>query len=686
MNPTFTYPCADAYSFNSPYISQEDFISHTKFQNQRNMKESRRNLTRAHITDAIAGDYSTWNCHTPVLIDAPTGSGKSTFVCQQLIRTAAEHNCCILLVSNRVALVRQQKLKVAEVVSRYYKDVTNTPDDDEIDQFDLWGNTCICTYHGLFALIEHAKVTPQYNDFMLRLAYAVFDEVHFLYSDATFAASCRELLMNIPSIFSNVIRIYMTATSWSISNSLLYSEQNAYPQISAYGYIGSMEQARNLCNPSSFSYQFLHYCMEANYDRYHLNFFSAKGLCCFVTGQMVSPEQVDSNLSGELGTLVNCIPEPSPTRKMLVFVRKKEDGAKLEKAWRARNIDAVFIDRTCKEPPEERNKKTGRKMDPRKYAEQQYRNRVWKKLLREERFDQTVLISTSVLDCGINICDPTLKTIVCFADEPTEFIQMLGRKRFLPSANEDVDVWVNIPSKKHFSQVAQMKSLELEMAEKLSYITQHRSEYYSQQTRGNFYANVFRNGKMQGYTPNSIHYAEITLSESLLSSNYYGKYEEEYISFYYQFWKKYSRMGDVRLFGVNAFGGMYVNDYVRWIVSEHKSYYSLLAEGIDYKKMVASWMNKDTELAQMRDAQRQKLIDYLEVHCESPIPESNRDSARTLITETALHCLPDNSFIKSWQKMTPKRLTQLLEQMHLAYTISSSGESRSKDWIVMRIQ
>lgn len=65
---------------------------------------------------------------------------------------------------------------------------------------------------------------------------------------------------------------------------------------------------------------------------------------------------------------------------------------------------------------------------------------AWDELIREEKFSSQVLVTTSVLDCGINIHDPALKHIAVIADNRVSLTQMIGRKRLDPG--EQVELWV----------------------------------------------------------------------------------------------------------------------------------------------------------------------------------------------------------------------------------------------------
>lgn len=61
-------------------------------------------------------------------------------------------------------------------------------------------------------------------------------------------------------------------------------------------------------------------------------------------------------------------------------------------------------------------------------------------IVTKERFECTVLIATSVIDCGVNIKDETLNNIVIAQSDKTEFIQMLGRLR--ETKNQEINLYI----------------------------------------------------------------------------------------------------------------------------------------------------------------------------------------------------------------------------------------------------
>ena len=66
-------------------------------------------------------------------------------------------------------------------------------------------------------------------------------------------------------------------------------------------------------------------------------------------------------------------------------------------------------------------------------------------IIKKEQFEQRVVIATKVLDNGVNIKDPQLKHIVIDAYEKTEFLQMLGRKRWINEEDHAFLYIKNIP-------------------------------------------------------------------------------------------------------------------------------------------------------------------------------------------------------------------------------------------------
>ena len=107
--------------------------------------------------------------------------------------------------------------------------------------------------------------------------------------------------------------------------------------------------------------------------------------------------------------------------KWLVFVDQKDNGKALCKKLQEKKCDAVYVDADSEVSSEA--------------AE------VIKEIIKKQKTQKRIVITTSVMDNGISIFDNELSNIVVVADTPEEFLQMLGRKR-VENANEKINLYV----------------------------------------------------------------------------------------------------------------------------------------------------------------------------------------------------------------------------------------------------
>lgn len=104
------------------------------------------------------------------------------------------------------------------------------------------------------------------------------------------------------------------------------------------------------------------------------------------------------------------------TEKWLIFVDKSSIGKDLQEKLKSKNIKSIFLNSEII------------------HSDKNYINekQAFESLIQNRRFDVNVLITTSILDSGFTIFDTDLKHIVVPVCNKTSFIQMIGRKRFLP--------------------------------------------------------------------------------------------------------------------------------------------------------------------------------------------------------------------------------------------------------------
>lgn len=331
-----------------------------------------------NICETLKPELDLWNARNPVMLDAPTGTGKSSLVFHELIPRAQAAGKNVLLISNRVAISTQQKLILMELT---HSPLLGMLTENGIRATEFFGNVCIITYHRLPAFLKN----PENSDWVDNIMYAVADECHYLVSDSNYNPTCGYHLTLLTSELQHAIRVYLTATSWDVLQPLADAEEMNYRDLSA-----RLAGRLTGCYPEPRC--FLRYEFPSSYNHINLKFYSEWN------------EIEELILSGQ-------------TEQWLVFVDSKSKGKELAQRLGPK---ACYLDADSKASNE------------------------WNDLLKNESFEQQVLICTSALDCGINIKSSSLKNIVAMTDDRTSLIQMVGRKRCRPGERVTLYVY-NLP-------------------------------------------------------------------------------------------------------------------------------------------------------------------------------------------------------------------------------------------------
>lgn len=208
------------------------------------------------------------------------------------------------------------------------------------------------------------------------LMYVVADEAHVITSDISFNEHCGYYLKLLTKKFQHAIRIYMTATEWDVLVPLAEAEEKNYVDNLKVVYPGVRPR------------EFRRYVFPVDYS--HINL-------CFFTDLQEIKDEIHSN----------------PKEKWLIFAGSKKEGTSLVKEL---GDKAIYLDADSKD------------------------TEAWYQLLQDNKFRVQVLVTTPVLDCGVNIIDENLRNVVIFTDDRTRLIQMFGRKRRKP--DEEVNLFV----------------------------------------------------------------------------------------------------------------------------------------------------------------------------------------------------------------------------------------------------
>lgn len=152
------------------------------------------------------------------------------------------------------------------------------------------------------------------------------------------------------------------------------------------------------------------------------------------------------------------------------------DGSKgvffIQSAERAYNLHRLYKENSifiCSES----NRKYARFMDKSAVA----------MVIQKERFDTPLLISTMVLDVGVNLKDREIRNIIVDVPEPTSVIQCIGRKRFLDE-KDSINLYVRTITNQQISGM--LRKLEMQKAKKINkFFDEGAIVYNAENDRGN---------------------------------------------------------------------------------------------------------------------------------------------------------------------------------------------------------
>ena len=354
-----------------------------------------------NVCDSLGSEIEKWNLY-PVLINAPTGSGKSSFVFNILANYAFQNGADVLVLSNRLALNLQQKIHLCDLYNLPHSGSTALSD------IKVFRNVILLTYQAVLHELTQNLFTG------MSIKYIVFDEAHFFCSDAIFNPWTESILLSLQRCFPEAVRIYMSATPENVKPIIAAFEKQHFDALRNQANV-----APNIRHGNYISAKLLHqeffteYKFQENFSNISLSFF-------YEWDSLLDKIKAFSNST-------EVFPDQD---KWLIFVSKKETGKQLKKDLGKDLADYIDAD------------------SPPKYIAE---------LSRRQIFDTKVLISTSVIDNGISIQDSDLKNIAIDTMDRIQLIQMLGRKRL--ATNEQITLYVKLPSEikeiSNYRQVAE---------------------------------------------------------------------------------------------------------------------------------------------------------------------------------------------------------------------------------------
>lgn len=385
-----------------------------------------------YVSDAIGTDWLyKWTPNVPVIISAQTGRGKNFFIQNTIVPEILKHNRQnndnqqILILSNRIALNHQNKIELAKIIDKYsnynysYENKLNKLTDEQLNDFFDFGSIKISSYH---QLLSNNLLNDDY-------AFVIIDECHFFTQDSLFNADTSKILDDIINKCENSIRIYMSATLDDVLPVILKKdipekfEENPYkffcqkpPNLYYKNFLLTNTIPKNIL-PFSDKINIQSIMINYNYYMNLIKFYDEQqneitpyyNYTAIIYDLEPNYSYIKTHLiKNNDNALVDKISHThNKDSKWIIFVKSKKEGKTLKEKLNQKQISSEFISSESKTES----------------------NTAYQQIIKESKFDVEVLISTAVIDNGVNIKDKAVKNIAISVFDYTSFIQMLGRVR-----------------------------------------------------------------------------------------------------------------------------------------------------------------------------------------------------------------------------------------------------------------
>lgn len=356
-----------------------------------------------------------------IFIEAPTGSGKTTFILQTLLPYYSACKKKILYLVNRRILKDQIMEMVADLPHSQFAAI-RVELYQEIEKKILKAPMKCSKVASLIAKKEQTQGNMQNNQGVAQQGYdysqlkklseydcVVCDEAHYFLTDSSYNTNTVLSFRWIQEVFLNKICIFMSATIrklksyMEIKNLYEYGESKTkYYEISKYDPSITM-----LCNMAKGG-EYINYK-----KRHNIKYYSVARDYSYI-------EDKNIRIIHNRKALVELVVEGN--YKWIIFVDNINYGKalrnsikkKLRKLKKNNSSEEIEGDVILITSGYKRDQDSTDEVD---------------RIIRTQAPSAKILIVTAVLDNGVNIKDIDLRNVVLFADTETEFIQMLGRKR-----------------------------------------------------------------------------------------------------------------------------------------------------------------------------------------------------------------------------------------------------------------
>ena len=155
---------------------------------------------RKYLADEIGDEYKNWKNGNIVLINAPTGSGKTTFIIEKFLARELNQGRKILYLVNRKILKRKLRMEI-EINANKILIAANSLQKTISDI--IW----ISTYQEIEQWILRGE-----EYYLNQFDTVVYDEAHYFYADSNFNTHTQLSFDCLLAYFNLKLQIFMSAT------------------------------------------------------------------------------------------------------------------------------------------------------------------------------------------------------------------------------------------------------------------------------------------------------------------------------------------------------------------------------------------------------------------------------------------------------------------------------------------
>lgn len=364
-------------------------------------------LDGPYIGEQLDEEWKRWTPKRAVILNGPTGCGKTQFVlsiCRRLRNTRnAIQPQRILIVANRRPLLCTYRNEVAVITG---EDELHTKKGiAQKEDFD--NNIYVVSYQSLPRFLNENQG--------INFRFVFFDEIQFLLQDSTFSGSPWEIYGLIFKRFKNSVRVYMSATIDKVLPYILQAELNPNEYLTQGGFL------------------------------YHKPILAKYGLSTLlpIYACWDSQKQMFTDKASEMYTPMPTTYKIEPDYAKVGFKFFIDDENLIKMLKKSGDKSIIFVN----------SKKKGRALkeclgsNVAMYLDAEVVNEdaeTVSDLIVKEKFDEKYLIATSVFCNGNNIKDPQVKNVVIFPTDPEDIVQMCGRRR-ISGAKDGFTLYLHIP-------------------------------------------------------------------------------------------------------------------------------------------------------------------------------------------------------------------------------------------------